>query len=141
MPTCEDAPVDALTEEDYESVHHAGRVLHERGWRQVFTVNQMTAAWAQLVDEIETGYDQLVDEYTNDLSCRDWLAAAWPMLTERVRVARHAELRAIDARFLAATVEDTERALGRFRRIDATDGWWWRRLPIRRDGDFGRDLG
>lgn len=133
-------PVDQLTPEDYESVHQAGRVLYERGWRKAFTVNEMTDAWKQLVVEVEAGYDQLVDEYTNDLSCRDWLAAAWPMLTERIRAARQAELDAIDARFLAATAEDTEGALACFYRVDSKSGWWWRRLPVRRKGVFAREL-
>lgn len=129
-----------MTPEDYESVERAGRVLYERGWRQPFSVNEMTRGWSRLVAEVERGYDQLVDEYTNDLSCRDWLALAWPMLTENVRLARQSELDALDARFMAATTEDADGRLGRFRHIEAGDGWWWRRLPTRREGAFARDL-
>ena len=70
-----------MTPEDYESVERAARVLYEQGRRKRFSVNEMTNAWRRLVAEIEPGYDQLVDEYTNDRSCRDWLALAWPMLT------------------------------------------------------------
>ena len=109
-----------MTPEDYESVERAGRVLHEQGWREKFSVNEMSSAWRDLVAEIEVGYDQFVDEYTNDLACRDWLALAWPMLTDRVRSARQSQL---DARFLAATIEDTEGRLARFYRVDSKDGW------------------
>jgi hypothetical protein len=112
-----------MTPADYESVEHAGRVLHGRGWRKKFSA-----------------YDQLVDEYTNDLSCRDWLALAWPLLTEHVRSVRQAELDALDARFIAATTEDAEGRLAHFYRVEAKDGWWWRRLPSQRHGEFARDL-
>ena len=129
-----------MTSEDYESVLRAGRVLHARGWRAAFSLNEMTESWRSLVAEVEGGYDQMVDEYTNDLACRDWLALAWPMLTERVRSIRRPELDALDARFRAATVEDTSGRLARFYRVENKDGWWWRRLPLQRRGEFARDL-
>lgn len=133
--------MDEMTPADRESVEHAGRVLHGRGWRKNFSVNEMTDAWRQLIAEVEAGYDQLVYEYINDLSCRDWLSLAWPMLTEHVRSVRQAELDELDARFTAATTEDTEGRLAQFYRVEAKDGWWWRRLPSRRHGEFARDLG
>jgi hypothetical protein len=130
-----------LSSEDYESIHHAGRTLREQGWRQVFTLNEMLSAWASLVTEVEQGYDQMVDEYTNDLSCRDWLAQAWPMLTANVRAHRQDELDAIDERFKAVTIDDGGLQLGRFYAFNAKDGWWWRRLPAIRRGEFARDIG
>lgn len=132
--------VTELAAEDYESVDRAGRILHERGWRAVFSLNEMMAAWAELVAAVEDGYDELADEYTNDLACRDWLAQAWPLLTARIRAARQVELDRLDARFREASTDDGGEALGRFRRLDASDGWWWRRLPLRREGEFARDM-
>lgn len=129
-----------MTTEDYESVERAGRVLYEAGWRKSFSLNEMTSAWRALVAEIEAGYDQLVDEYTNDLACRDWLALAWPMFTDNVRSLRQGELDALDARFTMATIEDTDGRLARFYRIETKDGWWWRRLPRSRGGEFARAL-
>src|SRR5688572_25953935 len=118
-----------LRPEDYESVDQAGRILHERGWRKTFTLDEMMGAWEQLVAQIELGYDGMADEYTNDLACRDWLAAAWSLITDDVRAARKPELDVLDLRFLEATAEDNEGALSCFHRIDPEDGWWWRRLP------------
>jgi hypothetical protein len=132
--------VGAMTPRDYESVEGAGRVLHERGWREDISVNEMTDSWRRIVAEIETGYDQVVEEYVLDLSCRDWLALAWPMFSERVRSVRQAELDALDARFMAATVEDTEGRFARFSRAEGEDGWWRLRLPARRHGEFARDV-
>lgn len=129
-----------MTAEDYESIDGASRELHTRGWRKAFTLNEMFEAWASLVAEVEQGYDQMVAEYTNDMACRDWLALVWPMLTERVRDARAEELKALDARFRAATLDDAGRAIGRFYRIENKDGWWWRRRPIKVAGEFAADL-
>src|SRR5689334_23295426 len=124
-----------MTPADYESMEHAGHVLHERGWRKKFSVDEMTGAWRQLIGLIEAGYDQLVYEYINDLSCREWIALAWPMLTEHVRSVRQAEVDALDGQFIAATTEDKEGKLAQFYRVDAADGWWWQRIPTRRRGE------
>lgn len=129
-----------MTAEDYESVERASRVRYERGWRKRVSPNEMTSAWRALVADVEAGYGEMVDEYTNDLACRDWLALAWPKFTERVRAARQPELDALDARFRAATTEDTDGKLAQFYRVENKDGWWWRRIPTRREGEFARDL-
>lgn len=127
--------MDDMTAEDYESVALVGQLLHEQGWRKAFTVNEMMATWQWLVAKVEVGYDENVYEYANDLACRDWLALAWPHLTERVREACHGTLTSLDARFLAATTEDADRRLSR-----EQDEWWRRRLPVRRLGEFADDL-
>lgn len=132
--------MEEFTAEDYESIDRASRELHARGWHKAFTVNEMFAAWASLVSEVELGYDQMAYEYTNDMACRDWLALVWPMLTDRVRGARAGELEALDARFRAATVDDGGLAIGRFYRIENKDGWWWHRRPINVKGEFAADL-
>jgi hypothetical protein len=121
---------------DYESIERAGAELHAQGWRKAFGLNEMLSAYERLVTKVEEGYDEMVDEYTNDLSCRDWLALAWPML----RDARATELEALDTRFRAATVEDGGRALSRYFAVERKDGWWWRRRPARVAGTFAADL-
>jgi hypothetical protein len=130
-----------LSDEDNESILRAGQILRGRGWSQTFSLNEMLRSWSRLVAEIERGYDQMVDEYTNDLSCRDWLAAAWPLFSDRVRDLRQPELDAIDERFRTATVDDEGQALGQFTQIESKDGWWWRRLPSRRTGTFAAEVG
>lgn len=108
--------------EDYESVSRAARTLYEQGWRNAFTPNEMMATWRALVHKVELGYDEMVDEDTNDLSCRDWLASAWPMFQPRVQAVRQNELDLLDSRFMAVTAEDTEGRLGRFYRVEPKDG-------------------
>ncbi|MEU8207375.1 hypothetical protein [Streptosporangium sp. NPDC049046] len=126
-----------LSAEDCASMVHAGEVLHAKGWRKVFTVSEMAEKWAWLVAEIESGYDDMVDEYTNDLYCRDWLAEAWPMLTHPVRAIWHSEIHPLDERFRAATVDDGGKAISRYHRTVLKEGWWWRRKPRNLTGSLG----
>lgn len=121
----------------------AGEVLHQRGWRKAFTVQEMVDKWAWLVGKVEDGYSDLVDEYTNDLYSRNWLHEAWPILAERVIVLWTPQIKALDDRFRAATVFDDGIALSQFHRIsgfDPIDMWWWRRHPRLLVGDLGRSL-
>lgn len=127
-----------LSPEDYASMARAGEVLYARGWRQTFTVRTMVNQWAWLVTEVERGYDDMVEEYANDLSCRDWLAQAWPILTQPVREAWHAKIQRIDERFRAVTVDDGGKAISGY--IALGEGWWWRRRPRKLIGSLARDL-
>jgi hypothetical protein len=129
-----------LSREDYESIERAGRELHARGWRKQFSLNEMPEAYETLVSHVEEGYEEMVEEYANDLSCRDWLALAWPMLSPRVQQIRIAELDALDYRFRAATVDDGGRVISRYFRIENKSGWWWHRRPLRTAGAFAADL-
>lgn len=128
-----------LAGEDYESLEEASRVLHERGELKV-SFHQMMEIWKELVTDVESDYDEMVDEYTNDLSSRDWLALALPLLTERAREALKPKLDALDSRFRAATEEDTYGALHYYYRVDRQEGWWWGRIPIHRSGYFADQL-
>lgn len=122
----------ALGAEDYVSIDRAGRVLHERGWRKAFSLNEMLDAWREFIDDVEEGYTWGIDEYWNDSGCRAWLDEAWPLLTAAVREARQAELDALDDRFRAVTEPVHQWA--------ATRKWWQARIPIRRDGELAEDI-
>ncbi|MFB8038231.1 hypothetical protein ACFC5Z_36005 [Streptomyces sp. NPDC056004] len=95
--------MEALSADDYESVHRASRGLAAR--YGMVTLNAMMEAWEALVEDTEEGFDaELIWEYADRLRCRRWLAEAWPVFTDRIRSARQAELDALDARFQLATV-------------------------------------
>ena len=130
--------VDQLSDADHESIRRAGQVLHERGWRAVFTLDGEISQWLWLVDKIERGYPDSVDEYTNDLACRDWIHLVWPMVTDAVRNAYTDQLQAIDQRFVTATLEDGGQMLSNFYRVENKSGWWWRRRPARVVGAMAR---
>lgn len=117
-----------------------GELLRQRGWREAFTVERMVDHWAWLVAQVELGYDEDVDEYTNDLSCRNWLHEAWLLLDDVTVLRWTAVIKALDARFRAATVEDDGIALGWYHRIPAPELWWWRRHPRLLVGELARHL-
>ncbi|MFC8617274.1 hypothetical protein ACFT9M_12770 [Micromonospora purpureochromogenes] len=76
----------------------------------------MMSAWAWLVSKVERGYGNYVDEYTNDLYCRDWLDKIWPLVRHAVRACWHEELCQLGERFRVVTVDDGGAAVGRYHR-------------------------
>ncbi|MFB7057625.1 hypothetical protein [Streptomyces vinaceus] len=117
-----------------------GELLHQRGWRTAFAVADRVSAWAALVGGIEHGYGDDIDEYTNDLYCRNWLHEAWILLDDHIVQLWTPRIKALDARYKAATVDDDGQALDQFHRLPGPDLWWWRRHPRILTGDLGRAL-
>ncbi|WP_090062310.1 hypothetical protein [Lentzea flaviverrucosa] len=117
-----------------------GELLHQRGWRTAFTVGERVRAWAALVGVIERGYGDDVHEYTNDLYCRNWLHEAWLLLDDHVVQLWTPQIKALDDRYEAATIDDDGQALGRFHELPGLDLWWWRRHPRILTGHLGRSL-
>lgn len=117
-----------------------GELLHQRGWHAAFTVAGRVSAWAALVDAVERGYDDDVDEFTNDLYSRNWLHEAWPLLDDHLVHLWTPRIKALDDRYRAATVDDDGQALDAFHRLPGPDLWWWRRHPRILTGDLGRSL-
>ena len=117
-----------------------GELLHQRGWRTAFTVGERVNAWAGLVDLVERGYADDIYEYTNDLYCRNWLHEAWLLLDDVIVQLWTPQIRVLDDRFKAATVDDDGQAFGQFHRMTDPDMWWWRRHPRILTGDLGRSL-
>ncbi|WP_228472726.1 hypothetical protein [Streptomyces cyaneochromogenes] len=50
------------------------------------------------------------------------------------------QIKALDERYKAVTVDDDGQALGQFHRLPGPDLWWWRRHPRILTGDLGRSL-
>lgn len=95
-----------------------------------YDVESIVSSWERAVREVEVGYSTGIDEYIFDLSAtRDCLERCLNELddAENARLRRLVEQ--IDARFKAATIDDTRGSLSRFFKIGA--GWWWHRIPTR----------
>jgi hypothetical protein len=121
----------------------ASEELHRRGWRKAFTVAEMVDQWARLVAAVQSGYDDDIYEYLNDLYSRNWLHEAWVLLPGHVVETWTPKIRGLDDRFRAATVFDDGQALAQFHRVSRFDPdamWWWRRHPGILIGDLGRSL-
>ncbi|MFF2496089.1 hypothetical protein [Agromyces sp. NPDC058064] len=102
--------------------------LHDEGWATHYTTRRGLRTWFAVAEKRWADSDT-VDDYTNDVCARDALELA----LGRSHGALHDRLAALIARadqeFLASTKPDTDRLLEGFLRIDAEDGWWWRRIP------------
>jgi hypothetical protein len=100
------------------------------------TLNGMVDAWRELVAQIEDGYDESIDEYTNDLSVRqllDELLDVLPAGTVRTWVTK--EVTESDERYLRATHAVAEPIFG------ANEvPWLWRRVPTVLSGELRRDV-
>ena len=70
-----------------------------------------------------------VDDFTNDLSSRDYLELALRRLPVPAREWLSESVAPLDDRFRDATVKDDRGLLGRFFRIDQESPWWWHRIP------------
>ena len=108
-----------------------GRVeahLRESGWAEHASLEREMLTWTRLAHEV-SDYAMTVDDYTNDLCSRDYLADALSSATDAWRVVISARIAPPDDLFRASTVDDVEGRLGRHFQITAQDGWWWHRRP------------
>jgi len=113
---------------DEDEVQRIEEALRDDGWADHASLNRELRAWARLSEEVNT-YTATVDDYTNDLCSRDYLAAVAVRASNGLRSAIDEQVASTDESFRRATVEDTDGRLGRYYRIERKDGWWWRRRP------------
>ena len=102
------------------------------------TVERLFTTWRDFVDEVETGYEDSIDEYTNDLSARDIIDEVLASAPEHLRVKLLAVLSALDEKFQQASRVDEDHVLRRF--TTPRPGWWWSRLPLKLVGPLRSSL-
>lgn len=84
--------------------------------------------WSRLSTEVGA-YELTVDDYTNDLCSRDYLAEVVRRASVPLGATIEARLAAADDRFRRSTTDDADGRLGRYFRIGPDDAWWWHRRP------------
>ncbi|MFJ3620460.1 hypothetical protein ACIPSH_20210 [Streptomyces iakyrus] len=128
-----------LDAEDYASVRRATQTLSTR-YHGVLTLNARMEAWAEFVTDVEEGFDTMwAWEFSHDVADRDWLHDAWPILTERVRRHRQAELDALDERFRMVTAPVKLFGAGQSP-MTGQARWWRYRYPLKVTGDPAEQL-
>jgi hypothetical protein len=100
--------------------------LHKLGWADHVDVEQLLGRWAEFPTEASE-YSATVDDYTNDLTMRDAIEIVLGEAAEPLRGKLLQFVGDVDARFRAATVEDSRGSLNRYLRV--REGWWWKRIP------------
>lgn len=96
------------------------------------------ARWERFVATVETGYEDILDEYVLSLSHRDQLATAIDLITPAGRRAADQLIGPQDERFLAAT-EDLGYAMHGIARWSPRH-WWYYRVPRRLGSRMERGL-
>lgn len=93
--------------------------------------------WQRLVDEVEHLYDDIVDEYINDLDTRNRLEDALSVIAPPRAWAIVETIRPWDLRFYEATSES--RVPMSFRRSGPLR-WWYYRVPASAGSGFRKHL-
>src|SRR5579862_2253670 len=117
-----------LSGSEQNTLDEIGAQLRARGWADHVTVPYLIRQWDRLSACIDR-YTLTVDEYTNDLTSRDGLEIVVAECDEPLRSKLDLYVMHADREFLARTRDDIEGFVGRYFRIEETDGWWWRRTP------------
>lgn len=106
-----------------------GRHMRTEGWADHVTVLRLLEDWQRLARGVDR-YDFTIDDYTNDLWSRDGLEVALQRAAPNLRAKLQRCIGQADQEFVARTCDDAGAAVGRYYRIDALSGWWWKRRPI-----------
>jgi uncharacterized membrane protein len=113
---------------DGQQVQRIEAALRDEGWADHVGLARELRAWARLSEEVNT-YRATVDDYTNDLCSRDYLAEFASRASSDLRTTIEHHVAPADEKFHESTVEDADGRLGRYFRIQREDGWWWHRQP------------
>ena len=97
-------------------------------WADFVTLSRAQALWSRTASKARD-YGATVDDYTNDLTGRDYIERALEDLPEPWRSELRAAIAPADQAFREATEYDKRSLLASYFRIDDGSGWWWRRIP------------
>jgi hypothetical protein len=102
--------------------------MHAAGWAAHTSLQRELQTWRDLAAEVAS-YTPTIDDYTNDLCSRDYIAKFSAAASEGVQEYIASAVAEADDRFRASTEPDVEGFVGHYFRIDDKDGWWWQRRP------------
>jgi hypothetical protein len=121
----------ALDEDEFwiknaEAISRLEATLREsKGLSRRATIRSCVLRWPEVVQRIEAGYEHGFDEYLADLSGRELIEHAINALPSELASWLRNKVEPWDERFRAATVPANKQFW--------KDGWWGRRLPIKRN--------
>lgn len=113
---------------DEAAVRQIECALAQAGWAENARLEREFQVWSRLAQEVNA-YTATVDDYTNDLCSRDYIAEFAARASSDLRTAIEERVGPSDETFREATVDDDDARLGRYFRIDRESAWWWHRRP------------
>jgi hypothetical protein len=105
-----------------------GESLRADGWASHVTVPRLLDRWKHLTETVNA-YNGVIDEYLDDLTCRDALQLVLGRAPESVRARLEHLVNESDQLYRTDTIPDGDQKLRRFFKITNDDGWWWHRIP------------
>ncbi len=123
-----------ISKEEYRAIEPILKEISSRVEREI-TLNELLNDWRYFVEEIARGYNDSLDDYTNDLSIRDLLEDIMRRIPRPLKDKINNVLNPIDKKFFIVTKE-IEKSL--LYKVDA--GSWWYRIPMNYSGEFEEDL-
>ena len=111
------------------------------GFAEHVTAGDLVDTWEWLVTEVEQGYDDIVQEYANDLDARVILDRLMAVAPEALLQRIEAWAEPLDRRFLEATVQAQEPFHGSADPASpyAASRWHWR-VPKKLVGELKEDF-
>lgn len=126
-----------LTTDEQDAIAALEARFSERAHYPI-TVEKLLSSWQRFVTEVEQGYDDSIDDYTNDLSTRDLLDDVLRAVPQDLSRTLLATIEPLDRRFQQATRADDQHLIETF--IRPGEGWWWSRLPVKLAGSLSKTL-
>jgi hypothetical protein len=111
-----------------EQLGQVEAALVGKPWIPEVNFEQALKDWRRLATQA-VAYPWTVDDYTNDLSSRDYLEAVLFGCKLGLRDLLSRAVLTIDDDFRQATLKDLAGDLAHYYRVDASSGWWRRRVP------------
>lgn len=113
---------------DEDEVRLIEAAMRETGWAEFMSLAGALRMWTRLSHEVEA-YAGTIDDYTNDLTTRNYIAGAASRASVGLRFRIGHLVAVADESFRTATIEDGDQRLGPYYRIESSAGWWWHRRP------------
>lgn len=100
---------------DESEVRQIEVALVHAGWAQHARLEREFRIWSRITHEVNA-YSATVDDYTNDLCSRDYIAEFAAQTSSGLRTAIEDRVSTEDETFREATVDDVDARLGRYSR-------------------------
>jgi len=110
----------------------------KRGNGEPWTLHGLISAWMGFVCHVSRGYELTIDDYCNDLACRDALQEVIDGCPQRLQTEIERIVKPFDQRFYEATREIGKPLIGW--RLFGGDKQWRRRIPLMLKEELERDL-
>jgi hypothetical protein len=125
-----------LTSEDNLVLEPILDLISRRSGRKR-TLEDLSSRWSRFVTKVEQGYKLTIDDYTNELTTRDFYQVLLDNCAPNIHDKLLVWINSWDERFIHTT-EKVEKPL--LPALHGEKGWWWFRIPLNPGKAMKQDL-